>query len=130
MLFRSCHYNLFTVIVKYNQIGNCLLLIINSSSPSVDISLMQGISHTWLLNLPPSIYISIQRRPIYIITIQVPLQSPSLGERFYKRITGAPTFRESFDGDKLLRLNIYRSSTGGSSILFSSPPFCSTKSVK
>jgi len=33
-------YNLFTVIAKYSRIGNCLLLIINSSSLSVEVSLI------------------------------------------------------------------------------------------
>ena len=33
-------YNLFTVIAKYSRIRNCLLLIINGSSPSVEVSLI------------------------------------------------------------------------------------------
>jgi hypothetical protein len=33
-------YNLFTVIAKHSRIRNCLLLIINSSSPSVEVSLI------------------------------------------------------------------------------------------
>ena len=37
---KDCPYNLFTVIVKHNQIGNCLLLIINGSSPFIEVSLI------------------------------------------------------------------------------------------
>jgi hypothetical protein len=37
---KDCPYNLFTIIAKYSWIGNCLLLIINGSSLSVEVSLM------------------------------------------------------------------------------------------
>ena len=37
---KDCPYDLFTVIAKHSQIGNCLLLTINSSSPSIKVSLM------------------------------------------------------------------------------------------
>jgi hypothetical protein len=37
---KDCPCDLFTVIAKYSWIGNCLLLIINGSSPSVEVSLM------------------------------------------------------------------------------------------
>ena len=36
---KDCPCNLFMVIIKYSQIGNCLLLIINGSSPSLEVSL-------------------------------------------------------------------------------------------
>jgi len=37
---KDCPYNLFTVIAKHSRIRNCLLLIINGSSPSVEVSLI------------------------------------------------------------------------------------------
>ena len=40
-------YDLFMVIVKYSRIRNCLLLIINGSSPSVEVSLIRGNSRSW-----------------------------------------------------------------------------------
>jgi len=44
---KDCPCDLFTIIAKYSQIRNCLLLIINSSSPSVEVSLMRGISRSY-----------------------------------------------------------------------------------
>ena len=37
---KDCPCDLFTVIVKHSRIRNCLLLIINGSSPSVEVSLI------------------------------------------------------------------------------------------
>ena len=37
---KDCPCDLFTVIVKHSQVRNCLLLIINSSSPSIKVSLI------------------------------------------------------------------------------------------
>jgi hypothetical protein len=45
---KDCPYDLFTVIAKYSWVRNCLLLTINGSSPSIEVSLMQGISCSYL----------------------------------------------------------------------------------
>ena len=42
----SC--DLFTIIAKYSQVRNCLLLTINSSFLSIEVSLIQGISRSYL----------------------------------------------------------------------------------
>jgi len=52
------------VIIKDKQIGNYYQLIINSSSPSVEDSIIRRITCSWLAKVPLRIRALRQRRPI------------------------------------------------------------------
>ena len=81
-------------------------------SPSRVVSLIRGNGRNCPSNCPPEILAPIHDCPSCVTIIRIPLHSPSLGLRLRKRIIGAPTFKDNFDGGSEAQSKLCKNSAG------------------